>query len=107
MDSDGHRCSGSAAQPVCNHLREITPCGRLAIDMGDDVTDLDTGTLGRTTGHKLLDNDSSVCPRRTVNTDAAEVFCGECGKPAGSGLQNQEQCNDESFHGSDYSRGHR
>ena len=81
-DSDGHRCSGSAAQPVCNHLLEITPFGRLAIDMSDDVTDLDAGTLGRTTGHKLLDNDSSVCPRSTVNTNAAEVFGGERGNPA-------------------------
>jgi len=106
-DSDGHRCSGPAAQPIFNHFLEITPFRRLAIDMGDDVANFYAGQLGRATGHQLLDNDTAICPRRSVNTDAAEVFSIGCGIPAGSGLQHQEQCNDESFHRSDYSRGDR
>ena len=105
VDSDGNSCSGLAAQPVLNHLLEITPFSCLAIDMGNDIANLYAGQLGRTTGHQLLDNDSAICPRRSVNTDTAEVFGIGCGIPAGSGLQHQEQCTDESFHRSDYNRG--
>lgn len=73
MNRNGHPGAGFAAQTEVDHLLEIAAAGRFAVDVGDNVVDLDPSLLGWTTGHQLPHHDLAVGPWDAVDADPAEI----------------------------------
>ena len=73
VEGNGNRCAGAAPQAKFDDPGEIASPGRLAIDMGDDVSHPDPGLCCRTTAHQLPDLDFAVGPGYPVDADTAEI----------------------------------
>ena len=73
MNAEEHPGPGPAAQAVLDHIPEVAPPGRLAVDMGDDIAGPHPCQMRRASGHQLLHHDLPVGQRDAVDADPPEL----------------------------------
>lgn len=76
---------------MVNHVPEIAPLGRFAINVGDDVACLETCLLCRSAADELFYHDPAVRPGDAVDAHAAKVLCGVGGVTQGQREQGKQQ----------------
>jgi hypothetical protein len=79
LDDDEHLGPRPAPEAMLDHILEIAPLGRFAVNVGDDVAELDSGKMGWPAGYKLPDLYPAVFQGNAVNADPSEIFRGIAG----------------------------